>query len=87
MTGYQAIDFPFENRGEQAVVLTRSTASCGCIQVELPVGSIAPGARSKIVLYVDTKEQFSGPFWMLARIYTDLEPLRPFVLHAEGVVK
>ena len=87
LSGKSTIEFPFENCGDRPVVLMRSWSSCGCIDVGLPGKPIAPGMRSKVVLHVDTGDQLAGPMWMLAKVYTDLEPKRPFLLAAEGTVK
>lgn len=89
LSSKRTIDFPFENCGDKPVVFLprRSWSSCGCIQVVLPGRPIAPGMRGKVVLHVDTGDQLAGPMWMLAKVYTDLEPERPFLLAAEGMVK
>ena len=84
LAGARAVEFSFENRGDRPVRLIRSWASCGCIKVSLPPAAIAPGGRGKVVLHVDTADQLPGPMWMLAKVYTDLDPKRPFLLAAEG---
>jgi len=87
VSGHRAVEFSCENQGDQPIRLIRSWASCGCIQVSLPAGPIAPGERGKVVLHVDTAEQLPGPMWMLAKVYTDQDPKRPYLLAAEGAVR
>lgn len=83
MSQARVVEFPFENRGDQPVVITRSWSSCGCLKVETPTGPIAPGKRDKVVVHVFTGEQPPGSKLLLAKVFTNLDPKRPFLLAAE----
>jgi hypothetical protein len=83
MSQSRAVEFSFENRGDQPVVITRTWSSCGCLKVETPTGPIGPGERDKVVVHVFTGEQPPGSKLLLAKVFTNLDPKRPFLLAAE----
>ncbi len=87
VSGPRIIEFEFHNRGAGPVRFVRTWVSCACLRVEVPSQPVAAGAAGKILVHFDTQDQLSGAVWLMAKVFTDVEPDQPFLLAAEGEVR
>jgi hypothetical protein len=81
------IGFPFVNRSDRPIALTRTWASCGCVRVKVPPAPVPPGGAGEVVVELDTKGMLHGATWQLAKVYTDAAPRVPYLLMIEAEIR
>ncbi|MCO6497138.1 MAG: DUF1573 domain-containing protein [Chitinophagaceae bacterium] len=77
-------NFRFKNTGNQPLVITSATASCGCTVPERPEGPIAPGETAHIKVVFDSKGRV-GPAHKEIYITSNAEPEFPELVIAGEV--
>ena len=62
--------FTIQNTGDEPLVITRITASCGCTRPEWSKAPIAPGKTAEVKISFDPKGR-PGPFYKTISIYSN----------------
>ncbi len=68
--------FSFENRGQEAIVILRASADCGCLKVDYPTGPILSGQSVKVNFSYNPKG-YPGVLNRRILLYTNLSDSAP----------
>ena len=76
--------FSFKNKGTANLIITNVQSTCGCTIPKKPIGQIAPGETSEIIVRYDTKRV--GPFRKSITVSTNQKNSQTITLKLEGIV-
>lgn len=74
-----AMEFQVRNIGKTPLVIIKCDISCGCLSVDYPSKPIAPGSKSKLIVFIDTKDQegeFSKSIFIKSNAQNDVVLVR-----------
>ncbi|MCZ6691716.1 MAG: DUF1573 domain-containing protein [Planctomycetota bacterium] len=78
--------FPFTNRGDRDLIITRLRPSCGCVSARVSRERIPPGGSGEILVAYDSKGQ-RGPDRRRVYVYTNDPERRRITLRIQVSVK
>lgn len=80
--------FEFKNVGKQPLIITNTSASCGCTMPEWPKEPILPGKKGKITIRYNTEGRGNQPFDKQVFITSNVptENNKPYELRIKGFV-
>lgn len=70
------LEYPFVNRGREAITIRKVTVSCGCMAADYAAAPIPPGGRGSVKITFNPKG-YSGDIYRQAFVYTSLSDELP----------